>query len=104
MAELRQLFPYTFNQPPTWFFGSHWLIVVDWLEREIEDGAEERLPILRQIVGHRNHEVHDYVTTYMDTVGNERICREMYGAYKIENVKFRSYRMPRKPTLVWSRD
>lgn len=104
---MRELFPFTFNHAPTWFWKSSWAIHVDWLEQEIETHAEWRLPILQQIVGHRNREVHDYVTMMMDTVWDKRICLELYGAYEIKNEHLPDYyyarrEAKRKPELVWS--
>jgi len=42
------------------------VIFWNWLDVEIDARAEQRLPILQQIVGHRNREVHNYVKATND--------------------------------------
>jgi|SRR5215831_1097320 len=36
-------------------------IITNWLDLEVDDHIEERLPILRSIAGHRNRECHVYL-------------------------------------------
>jgi hypothetical protein len=37
------------------------VIIWNWLDVEIDARAEQELPILKEIVGHRNRDVHNYV-------------------------------------------
>ena len=37
------------------------VIIWNWLDVEIDARAEQELPVLKEIVGHRNRHVHDYV-------------------------------------------
>jgi hypothetical protein len=53
-------------------------VIINWLEIEIEKHAELRLPVLAQIRGHRNREVHEYIK---ENLGNyQEIARlALYG-------------------------
>jgi hypothetical protein len=42
------------------------VIVWNWLDVEIDARAEQNLPILKEIVGHRNRDVYDYVKATND--------------------------------------
>lgn len=77
MDELRGIVPMRFvpeASPPKY----DQVIVVSWLEVEVDDTAAERMPILRALRGHRNREVFGFVK---DTNGEwfNRLAREMYG-------------------------
>ena len=37
------------------------VIIWNWLDVEIDATAEQELPILKEIVGHRNRNVHNYI-------------------------------------------
>jgi hypothetical protein len=77
------LFPRTYT-PPSWYQQCHYFVVYNWLNIEIELNAEQRLPALRQIVGHRNREVYHYVQQLMDFKDRE-LCLRIYGAFEIKN-------------------
>lgn len=61
MSLSRSIFPtpYLATLPPVKYDQQ---IVVNWLDVEIEDHAERWLPMLETLSGHRNREVHSYVT------------------------------------------
>src|ERR1700731_542851 len=42
------------------------VIVWNWLDVEIDARAEHELPILKEIVGHRNRDVHNYIKATND--------------------------------------
>jgi len=54
-------------------------IVVDWLDLEVDQNIEERLPILRKIYGHQRREVIDWLDMMKDRRDTE-IARSIYGA------------------------
>ena len=74
MAELRGIFPVTWVvQPnPIWFYQE---VLFNWLDIEIDAHAEEKMPMLRELKGWRNREVHEYVWN-MDS---KEWVRQMYG-------------------------
>jgi hypothetical protein len=37
------------------------VVIWNWLDVEIDARAEQRLPILKEIAGHRNRDVHNYI-------------------------------------------
>jgi len=53
-------------------------IVVDWLDLEVDQNIEERLPILRKIYGHQRREVIDWLYMMKDRHDTE-ITRSIYG-------------------------
>lgn len=66
---------YWWDSDAPWFVQE---IIVHWLDLEVDDLAEEKMPILQQMIGFRNREVHDYVHEFvMDRM--DRIAIEMYG-------------------------
>src|SRR5262249_20438057 len=42
------------------------VIILNWLDVEIDARAEQKLPLLERIVGHRNHDVYNYVQATND--------------------------------------
>jgi hypothetical protein len=42
------------------------VIIWNWLDVEIDARAEHELPILKEIVGHRNRDVHNYIRATND--------------------------------------
>ena len=42
------------------------VIIWNWLDVEIDARAEQELPILKRIVGHRNRDVHNYLKATND--------------------------------------
>jgi hypothetical protein len=64
-------------------------VIVDWLYREVEPQAEQRLPQLQTLHGFRNKEVYDWikVTGYER---ESRLCLEVYGTAELpQNVAWR---------------
>ena len=53
-------------------------IVVDWLDFEVDQYIEERLPILRKIYGHQRREVIDWLDMMKDRRDTE-ITSSIYG-------------------------
>ena len=53
-------------------------IVVDWLDLEVDQQIEKRLPILRKIYGHQRREVIDWLDMMKDRRDAE-ITRSIYG-------------------------
>src|SRR5215470_20002380 len=53
-------------------------IVVDWLDFEVDQYVEERLPILRKIYGHQRREVIDWLDMMKDRRDIE-ITHSIYG-------------------------
>ena len=54
-------------------------IIVNWLEIEIERNAAQRLPLLAEIKGHRNREVHDYIWQWYVERRDEELTELLYG-------------------------
>lgn len=42
------------------------VIIWNWLDVEVDATAEQELPILEEIVGHRNRDVHNYIKATND--------------------------------------
>ena len=42
------------------------VIIWNWLDVEIDARAEQELPILKKLIGHRNRDVHNYVKATND--------------------------------------
>lgn len=53
-------------------------VFINWLETEIEERAEDRLPLLKEIQGHRNREVYHFVQDNMERY-SERAAHDLYG-------------------------
>ena len=53
-------------------------IIVDWLDLEVDQHVEERLPSLRKICGHHRREVIDWLDVMKDRRDTE-ITRSIYG-------------------------
>jgi hypothetical protein len=53
-------------------------IVVDWLDLEVDQHIEERVPILRKIYGHQRREVIDWLDMMKHRRDTE-ITRSIYG-------------------------
>ena len=53
-------------------------IIVDWLDLEVDQQIEERLPILRKIYGHQRREVIDWLDMMKDRRDIE-ITHSIYG-------------------------
>ena len=53
-------------------------IIVDWLDIEVDQHVEERLPILRRLYGHQRREVIDWLDMLKDRRDIE-ITRSIYG-------------------------
>jgi len=53
-------------------------IIVDWLDLEVDQHIEERLPTLRKIYGHQWREVIDWLDMMKDG-GDTEITRSIYG-------------------------
>jgi len=68
--------------PRRWYWeplsGFYSDIVVDWLDFEVDQHIEERLPILRKIYGHQRREVIDWLGMMKDRRDAE-ITRSIYG-------------------------
>ena len=73
---LSGLLPRRWQWEPTNGFWSE--IIIDWLDREVDQHVEERLPILHKIYGHQRREVIDWLD-----MGKYRrdveITRSIYG-------------------------
>jgi hypothetical protein len=52
-------------------------IIVNWLEIEVDEQAEIRLPVLRQIYGHRRREIVDWFAATKD----RRYAETTYALY-----------------------
>jgi hypothetical protein len=74
----RSLFPQWYKSPLNALKYDE-VIIVNWLQLEIEDRAWLRLPVLEQIKGHRNREVHDFVHGFYHDKLDE-LALAMYGA------------------------
>jgi hypothetical protein len=74
---ISSLWPTSFKPPqlPLAFY----LIIYNYLEREIEKNPELRLPLLAQMYGWRSREVHDHIHAQMAEIWDKRIALEMYG-------------------------
>ena len=56
--ELRGIIPAIWQVEP--WHPAEICIIVDWLQTEIEQHAEQRLPVLAELAGWRNREVHEF--------------------------------------------
>jgi hypothetical protein len=66
---------YWWDVEPPWFIQE---VLVNWLDVEVDQMAEQKMPILQQMAGFRNREVHHYVHAFvMDRMA--RVAAEMYG-------------------------
>lgn len=66
---------YWWSYEPTWFIQE---VIVNWLDIEVDQQAEQKMPILQQMIGFRNREVYSFVHAYlMDVLTAEMIV--MYG-------------------------
>ena len=78
---------------PRWWFAPYnpiiiEYIVVNWLYREVDQRAEEKMPALRTIHGYRNIEVYGYLQG--TSVSRERkTCLAVYGSAALpEDVRY----------------
>jgi hypothetical protein len=71
------LFPNThwWEFEPPWFVQE---VIVNWLDIEVDNLAEERMPILKEMVGFRNREVHGYVHDFLQSKLDD-LAIQMYG-------------------------
>jgi hypothetical protein len=87
MDDLRSAgFPRWWSAPLNPFIIQY--VIVDWLYREVDPYAEEKMPTLRAIHGYRNIEVYGYLKeTSVDR--QEKICLAVYGSAGLpENVRY----------------
>ena len=54
-------------------------ILLNWQEIEIDDHIYEKLPIVRQIAGHRRKDVMNFCTESFRIHWDEEITRSIYG-------------------------
>ena len=62
------------------------VIFWNWLDVEIDARAEQGLPILQEIVGHRNREVHNYIKATNDQWALRYLGVELWQIRPMENV------------------
>jgi hypothetical protein len=78
--ELGSAFParYWWDFDPPWYISE---IIVNWLDLEVDQLAEQKMPILQRMAGFRHREVHDYVHAFvLDRM--TQVAIEMYGKPK----------------------
>jgi succinate dehydrogenase flavin-adding protein (antitoxin of CptAB toxin-antitoxin module) len=54
------LFPqrWEWEKPAPWYVD---LVIIDWLEIEVDSQAQQKMPILETLAGHRNWEVYNWL-------------------------------------------
>lgn len=78
MTELRGIVPVPWQIPP--WIAVEVQVFTEWLEVEIEAHAEQRLPMLANISGWRNREVHEFVVSdEWREHYNRQVCEALYG-------------------------
>lgn len=67
MTELRGIIasPYQWPFYPTYVVQE---VIVNWLDIEVDQQAEQKMPILQQMVGFRNREVYHFIHAYLADV------------------------------------
>jgi hypothetical protein len=63
------------------------VIFWNWLDVEIDARAEQELPILKEIVGHRNREVYNYVTATNDQWSLRYLGMEPWQTVRLELIR-----------------
>ena len=60
------------------------VIIWNWLDVEIDAEAEQELPILKRIVGHRNRDVYNYIKATNDQWGLHYLAMEPWQIVQLE--------------------
>ena len=65
------------------------VIIWNWLDVEIDARAEQELPVLKRIVGHRNRDVHNYLKATNDQWALRYLGIEPWQIVQLELIRTR---------------